>query len=490
MNHINTGGEYLNNRVWTEIVFKESYARYQDLVSWGVEFNKDENGDFYRWRMDPQRPCETLEFAGERRRKSQILRKQVAESGVKIFDRIMTIDLIKQDGKVVGAVGIPMNKYDLYIFKAKATVISTGAAAFKPMGWPVAELTGDGQAMAYRAGAELIGNEFLDTHGCDADSPYYMDINSRDNYGNLTSIPWIISKGGSAKEPKFYSQLRGTIINSEGNEVPWRSDCNAFWFELEMEAHAGRAPVFRHGTSMIGSAAGGMANHTSEGLWPVNTKCASSLPGLFAAGDSLGSMQVGAVYPTMGLALAGAAVTGARAGLGAAEYALQVKMPKLYKEETDRLEKSTKAPLERKGGFSPRWVTQLLQNLTRPYFVLFIKDEKRMRAALTLVEFIRDHLVPKLYAEDHHELRLVHETKNMLLNTDIKLRSSLFREESRGWFYREDYPRRDDPDWLAWIKLKDEKGEIKLWKEPIPKEWWPDLSKPYDERYPGRFPGE
>lgn len=490
MNHINTGGEYLNNRVWTEIVLKESYARYQDLVSWGVEFNKDENGEFYRWKMAPHLPCETLEFGGERRDKSRILRKQVAKSGVNIFDKIMTVDLIKQDGKVAGAVGILMDSNDLYIFKSKATIISTGAAAFKPTGWPVAELTGDGQAMAYRAGAELVGNEFLDTHGCPADLPYYQDIVLRDKYGKLTSIPWIISRGGSAKETKYYSQLRGNIINSEGDEVPWRSDCNAFSYESEFEADAGRAPVFRHDTNIIGGAAAGMANHTSEGLWPVNTKCAASLPGLYAAGDSLGSMQVGAAYPAMGLAIAGAAVTGARAGLGAAEYANQVEKPQLSKEVMENLKKSMCAPLERKGGFSPRWVTQVLQNSTRPYFILFIKHEKRMQAVLTLIEFMRDHLVPKLYARDPHELRLAHETKNMILNADIKLRSSLFRTESRGWFYREDYPRRDDSNWLAWIKLKDDKGKIKLWKEPIPEEWWPDLSKPYEERYPARFPGE
>lgn len=56
-------------------------------------------------------------------------------------------------------------------------------------------------------------------------------------------------------------------------------------------------------------------------------------------------------------------------------------------------------------------------------------------------------------------------------------------EESRGMHYREDYPRRDDPSWLAWVKLKEDQGRMKLWKEPVPNEWWPDLSKPYEDRY-------
>jgi succinate dehydrogenase/fumarate reductase flavoprotein subunit len=79
----------------------------------------------------------------------------------------------------------------------------------------------------------------------------------------------------------------------------------------------------------------------------------------------------------------------------------------------------------------------------------------------------------------------------MVLNAEMRLRSSLFRTESRGTHYREEYPRRDDPTWLAWVKLKaDEQGKMTLVKVPIPKEWWPDLSKPYEERYPFRFPGE
>jgi succinate dehydrogenase/fumarate reductase flavoprotein subunit len=125
-----------------------------------------------------------------------------------------------------------------------------------------------------------------------------------------------------------------------------------------------------------------------------------------------------------------------------------------------------------------------------PYFVMYIKHGDRLQATLALVEFLRDHLVPKLYATDPHELRLVHETTNMVLNAEMRLRASLFRTESRGCHYREDYPRRVDPDWLAWVLLKEEQGEMKLWKKPIPKEWWPDLSTPYVERYPVRFPGE
>jgi succinate dehydrogenase/fumarate reductase flavoprotein subunit len=95
-----------------------------------------------------------------------------------------------------------------------------------------------------------------------------------------------------------------------------------------------------------------------------------------------------------------------------------------------------------------------------------------------------------LIAKDSHELRLAHETRNMILNAEMILKTSLYRTESRGQHYREDYPRRNDPEWLVWLKLREEQGLMTVSKEPIPEAWWPDLSKPYEERYPKRFPGE
>ena len=493
MNQVSTIGEYVNNREWNEIVFKESYARYKDLVSWGVQFTK-ENGEPKRY----PHPLTHLEYPDRNKfpplvseslhwspNFPQVLRKQLLNVGVKIMDRIMITDLIKQDGKVVGAVGFPMESLDFYIFKSKATVICAGSGGFKTLGYPISPLTFDGHAMAYRVGAVITGKEFIDTHPTRADFPGYRS----------SPRPFL-------EDPRHFLQfrLRGKVgealaVNAEGKKVLRRGQSWPMWLELEVEAHAGRAPVFRvdpqgRKTLLVAGAAEGMSTHATDGIWPINTKCASTIPGLYAAGDSLGTMWLGATYSGFGFASMFACVTGARAGIGAAEYALQAERPTVDEEELERLKEVTYAPIERKGGFSPRWVTQILQNLMIPYYVMHIKHEHRLLATLTLVEFIRDHLVPKLKANDPHELRLAHETKNMVLNAEMKLRASLFRTESRGSHYREDYPRRVDPDWLAWVMLKKENGKMKLWKEPIPEEWWPDLSEPYEERYPVRFPGE
>lgn len=465
MHQINTVGEYVNNRTWTEIVFKDSYARYQDLVSWGVEFDKDDNGDVLR-RTSPLGPCQAV-FMGWRKF-AKILRTQVLNSGATIIDRLMIVDLLKQDGKVAGAVGFRMEGNEPYVFIAKAVVMSAGAGGFKAPGWPIHGLTADADVMAYRAGAEIAGKEYSDPHPTSSEHPA--------SFGS-------IMKNG---KPIF-----GKLVNAEGDEIKGQG---TLFLDMEFEAHAGRAPLTQHspeGTyTRIGGGASGMSVHKAEGIWPSDSNCGTDIPGLYAAGDSLGTMQSGAVYASIGLALCGASVTGAIAGRSAADFADHVARPHVEKKEIIRLTSKMYEPLNRKGGFSPRWVTQLLQNTMIPYYIMYVKHGDRLQAALTLVEFMRDHLVPKLTAKDSHELRLAHETKNMVTNAEMRLRASLFRTESRGCHYREDYPERDDANWLAWVKLKEEDGRMNVLKEPIPKEWYPDLSRPYDERYPVRFPGE
>jgi len=133
-----------------------------------------------------------------------------------------------------------------------------------------------------------------------------------------------------------------------------------------------------------------------------------------------------------------------------------------------------------------------LKSITFPYYVWFVRHGDRLKAALTLIEFVKNHITPMMYAKpkDTHGLRLAHEAKGRVFSFEMMLRAALFRTESRGVHYREDYPFRDDPDWLAEVKIRQKDGEMELVKEPFPNEWWPDLSRPYRERYPIEYVGE
>jgi len=496
MNEFTVRGEYINHREWDEIILKESLAIYQDMVSWGAKFPPDALKYIKEW--PPFGDMRVLH-----REYPPVLRKQAEKVGVRVMDRIMLTDLLKQDGKIVGAIGFSYDTGDLYIFKAKATILTAGSSSLKPTGYEIHMLTGDAEGMAYRAGAEVTGKEFYATHyswahfpawrahrGSDAEFPYFTDAEGeRVGIGSLLGF-----------EPNLSMEF---VVHAGRGPIIW--DLNAATDEqlermLKRPQEDGSSPIEherigdylrrRGKIRLTGGADAGYSNVGTAGVWVINTKGATGLPGLYAAGDCGGTRHNGAYICNPGLGSCPSAVTGRRAGAGAAEYALQAEKSIIDKRELARLKEIMYTPTERKSGFSPRWVTQLLQNTMIPYFILYIKHGERLRAALTIVEFLRDHLVPKLMAKDSHELRLAHETKNMILSSEMMLRASLFRTESRGTHYREDYPRRDDPTWLAWTKIKEEQGRMSVLKEPIPKEWWPDLSKPYEERYPIRFPGE
>jgi succinate dehydrogenase/fumarate reductase flavoprotein subunit len=496
MEYIHRTSEYLSNRDWNEIVIKESYARYQDLVSYGVQFMQ-KDGELKRVR-DPWGVTESLRYLNSARYEvfdpnkshSYALRKHAIKIGVKVIDGVMVTELMKQNGRIVGAIGMSVNSDDMHAFIAKSTILCVGACGLKPAGYPmVAQLTCDGEAMAYRAGAEILGKEFVDTHFTVVKTP---EICSR------VMVPDELEPRLGREAALLGKPFMDKIVDAEGNNLPVSpagASAEKFAYpRLEFAAHAGRGPMYWRTAvgdkEVVGGAALGMSFRKADGIWPANTNCASTIPGLYAAGDTLGNMENGAVYAAGGSSTTSCTVTGNRAAIAAAKEALQMGRLVVDEKEIARAQQAIRAPAQRKAGYGPRWVTQLLQNTMMPYFVSYIKKADRLQAALTQVEFMQEHLVPKLFARDVHELRLAHETRNMVLSAEMRLRSALFRTESRGNHYREDYPRRDDKSWLAWTKIREEKGKMTLIKVPMPKEWGPNPSLPYEKRYPYRFPGE
>jgi succinate dehydrogenase/fumarate reductase flavoprotein subunit len=464
MAHYAKSGEYLNNREWTETVLKDSYDRYMDMVSWGIDFKKDNDGKHIKESI-PGVPSGapiwlghgTIDFNW-----GNPLRRQLMKSEVNLVEGVMITQLLKQGDEICGAIGFSVKEGTIHIIKAKAVILCAGSGGFKPYGgWPISNLTADGHVMAYKVGAEITGKEFCDFHP--------------------RTVPGTLLTDGF---PPRHLSLR----NTEGEEVIDRGP--SLPLDLDFHTHAGKAPLKKDGTVYVSDSASGMSVHTQEGIWPTGLDCSSGVKGLYAAGDNLATMMVGANYNGMGNATATCSSTGTRAGVAAAKYAKTFQAKDLDSTLVDQAKQKMLAPLKRKGGYGPAYVTQLIQNSMAPYFISRIKHGDRLQATLTLVEFYRNHLVPKLYANDTHGLRLVHETENMVINAEMRLRAALYRTESRGTHYREEFPRRDDSNWLSWVMLKEENGKMKLYKKDIPEEWSPDSKLPYEERYPIRFPGE
>jgi len=491
-------GENLVNRDWLSIMIDESWDIYKYMLSWGVEFpcSEDEFTEYmnrvHAWEdkedSESRKPWSMIPL--KHREASVKMRLYAEKAGVNIIDRVMVTELIKTDDRVTGALGFDIESGEPVVFDTAAVVMAGGKNGFRAPGMNIAELTGDADAMAYRAGADISGKEFPDLHANIARDPVWKGC------GELYPAYWNFTDGDGNPIPMVGFDLSmASVIHAGKGPVIWdfKSITDADRTKIEnyrekrgMPFETERVNMGYHtgqNETMIGGAAGGGMAEQSAGIWLEDLDCVSTVQGLYAAGDSCCSWAWGAVSAGAPPGLLAAAVTGRRAGQGAAEYASGRKQPDSETVITGEMIKNMLRPLRRTTGFDPRWVCQLLQNVMMPYFVLHIKTEERLQAALTMVEFFGRHMVPMQKAEDPHELRLCHEVRNMVLNAEMILRASLARQESRGWHYREDFPQQDDSRWLAWIRLREQDGDMQVIKHELPEEWRPGADYKYAPKW-------
>ncbi len=455
-----------NNPVYTRQMAEHSLARVNELREWGFFDSPLYNNSFS---------------------------KPITERNIPLVERVTITHLLKENGKIVGAAGFSADEQKVHFFKAKSVILCTGAGGFKPNGFPICDLTHDGTIMAYNIGAIVTGKEWNDGHPGQAtnaaacfDGWHGMferkpgttgvgirhDLGVELNYAAYQSgNPVKMGRPGNDSSVVEGGPYRPDM-GEERSGPPGGEDDKKRPPEGKRKRPSGGgpegeggAPPGMGGTSVGGSSAG-MAIHKSEGLVPINEKCESSIPGLYAAGDALGSYMAGAIYTQIGSSLAGSAVQGAIAAEAAAEYCIGIERPTVSQAKMDEIEEEILAPLKREAGYSPAWVTQTLQGIMIPNFIIYIKKENLMRAALAYIEELRDHHMPLLRAADMHELRLAHETRNMIISAEMKLKASIMRTESRCSHYRLDYPDMDNENWQAWINIsKGEDGAMQFQKQ-------------------------
>ena len=465
-----------NNPVFTRQLAEHSKARVDELREWGFFDSPLYNQSFMR---------------------------PISQRKIAVEERIMITHLLKQNGRVVGASGFSLDENKIIHYHAKSVVLCTGSGGFKPNGFPMCDLTHDGTIMAYKAGAKVTGKEWNDGHpgsaknsGSSYDNWHgqieqkpstneidvHHDLGMDLNYqGYKYGAPVTMGPpGSSSDQTDAVSELaKATQIPSGPftpeaflmREPPSRPSQGFLMTLLSPKDNGGGPPGM--GGEQVGGSSAGMAIHKSEGIVPINEQGQSTLPGLYAAGDALGSYMSGGIYTQIGSSLAGSAVQGGIAGEAAAKNSLAYTFEgELAVDYLTNIRNEILAPLKRKRGYSPAWITQILQGVMIPNFVLYIKKERMMQGALAYVEELREHHVPMLLAKDRHSLRLAHETENMIITAEMKLKASMMRKESRCSHYRLDYPDIDYKNWQAWINIdQDEKGEMRLQKQPFDK--WP-----------------
>jgi succinate dehydrogenase/fumarate reductase flavoprotein subunit len=379
------------------------------------------------------------------------LEKQVRDRNVKIMNRVMVTDLLKNsDGRVAGAIGISTREPKLYIFQAKSVIYNTGGVnpnRLYPtpfvMGYSLAEPeTGDGDLLAYRGGADIMGAEFLNRHVSVVYGPFY---------GKASWIGVVRDANGNAIAPPYLSKPdleNGDMSaqNTEAMDRVWAMGKGPVWMDTRQATDEDMA-YMRFGFD-------------SEAMQPlmswledekidirksrfefaptqpmiqmrtrVDTDCMTTVKGLFST-----------VRPI----LARNAISGMIAGEAAAKHASEVKSANLENNrgQIERAKEQYEIFLGREGSQYADWTEAqwAIWQIMHRYALPPLRTENTLKTGHARLLRLRDKAKQTLKAANPHELYHCLEVLNLMDIAELVILATIERKESRGEAHRLDYP--------------------------------------------------
>lgn len=477
--HANTIGCYLGNQNLMEKYVSMNHDMLKKLTEWGVRLPINDDGTY---DVIPTGPMTSM--IGIDLDCTLNMRKTATKLGVNIIDKVTVNDLLTADDKIAGAIGYSILDGTLYTFNAKQVVLATGSQNYRvgPM-WSNGR--GDGIAAAYRAGAEMRNPEF-------GNFAQLLKVNSKqevvfgenvmyDTYGenvtkNFRTFREPDISGTAIRE--WYRQMslgRGPIVLHPDESGETKNETMMFYkwdrpyglpfweanfkkaAEVEPDENFEVCPVIIGEQSPV----------------KVGEDMQTTIPGLYAIGDSsyCGSTAPGAVPAppgrNRGSGILNAVFMGIVCGEEATKELGSAELKPLSKQDVDAFAERIYAPLDRKDGVDPKEVIRIIQKAVGPMEQSVYMSEYRIKIAQRYVEEAKK-LVPLMKASDFHGVLTCHEAEAMVLSAEMQFKAAEMRKESRGWFTREDYPMMDNENWLKWIIVKNEGGEMKFDTEDVP----------------------
>ena len=488
-------GGWLGVQDLAKVLTEEAPDRVRELDAWGIDFERNEDGSiavnedaahsFARNLVfKPAKPSHHDYGSPSGMAMMDVLMEQMEARNIRVMNDVVLVDLLTNDGRVVGATAIDCNKNEFVVIKAGATILATGTYSQVFSLTTVSEQeTGDGQAAAFRAGAELIDMEntqFVPTSVGSPPGSIFLNAKGEkflEKYG--VNNPHVQTKetltfavGMELKEGR--GTERGTILIDMTNltdDGAWAARREEF---TKMLRESG-SPYPGYKAESIDLAARpfetGPLAHTATGGIRINTQCETSLPGLYAAGAVAGGVY-GHARP-QGYTSMITVVYGRRAGLYAAQSAKDVGEVELDEAAvTASFERAT-GLAEALAGVKPREVKAEIKDImTASAWV--IKDEETLSAGLSQIQELGEmerqraqDSTSKSSPKDGFEWAEAVEIPNLLTSAELMLRGGIERQESRGAFFRSDFPDTDNENWLKNIVYKQVGGEIVLDTVPI-----------------------
>jgi len=497
------GGKFQNHWRMAELHAKESPDRVWELETYGALFDRTPDGKISQ-RNFGGHEYPRLAHVGDRTGLELIrtLQQKIVslqqedfkesgdyESRIKVFAELTVTEILKTDDKVSGVLGYWRENGKFVLFQAPAVVLATGGIgkSFKVTSnsW---EGTGDGHALALKAGGNLMHMEFVQFHPTGMVWPpsvkgilvtesvrgdggvlknsdgkrfmfNYIPAIFKDKYAETEEEAdgWYENPDSNRRPPELLPRDEvARAINSEvkaGRGSPHGGVFLDVSTRLKPEVIKKRLPSMWHQFKELADVditkqameVGPTCHYVMGGIQvDPDTGAATGVTGLFAAGEVAGGMH--GSNRLGGNSLSDLLVFGRRAGVGASAYvkSLSVK-PKVTEQVIEKALNSALAPFNGNSGENPYTVHQELQQVMND-LVGIIRDGSEMREAITKLEGLKKR-AKNVMVQGERQFNpgwhLSLDLENMLLVSESIAKSALVREESRGGHTRNDFPTMD-----------------------------------------------
>jgi len=468
------GGSYLNDKRLVEILVNESPKRLIDLENYGALFDRQESGEIDQRPFGGQSFRRTC-YQGDRTGAELLnaLKEEIIRRDIECIEEVMITSLVTDGDEVIGATGLDLKDSGLIYFKAKATILASGGAGqIYPVTSNTFQKNGDGYAISYRAGADLVDMEQVQFHPTGMVTPE--------------------SKKGVLVTEAVRAE-GGRLINSEGERFMKRYAPEKM--ELATRDVVARS-IYKEIIEGKGTENGGVyldishlddddiqekletmviqfenvgknikeeaievaptAHHFMGGL-KINTDASTNLKNLFGAGEVCGGVH--GANRLGGNALADTQVFGKIAGESASEACENAELKsndEMVKEEASRIES-----LIKNGSIKPKEFKNNIKKLMWEK-VSIVRDEKTLNEALAELQKMQkdlENLDVGNQRQYNADLVTALEVINMVELCILIVKSAILRRESRGAHYRSDFPESKN-EWKKSIIIN--KKEIKF----------------------------
>jgi fumarate reductase (CoM/CoB) subunit A len=444
------GGAYLNDPELVNILVKESPLRMKDLIAWGAVFDFTDNDEVAQRPFGGQQFPRTC-YAGDRTGHEMMttLVERLDSSDVTMLQEYTVIDFLKCGEAIIGGMALD-EKGNLVVLKADSTVLATGGGTrVYDISTNSSGGTGDGFAIGYRSGAELIDMEMVQFHPTGAVFPF-------DARGRLVTEA-VRGEGGillNSLGERFMKQYDPERLELSTRDIVARAIATEILngrgtshggvyldvTHLPREQIESRLPVMLEQFLKFGvdiretpMEVAPTAHHIMGGL-RITPECRATLPGLFACGEVAGGVH--GANRLGGNALAETQVFGKRAGEYAGKSGKRVKT--VDKEQINRQQADLEALLE--GSESPARIRSQLQQAMWRGAGIF-RNAADLSRTLEIIDCLP---LAGIRADSPRNLGECCIVRNMCLTGSLICRSALIRKESRGAHVRVDIPQTYD----------------------------------------------